>query len=223
MRRLIVITVCFLGLLVSGCARIPFQPVSYLPVKDLNPQAVREQFARLIPDKFQLISTIVFQYGQYVFSSIGYTDIDSQKNTFTVAGVNPLGVKLFELAGDSQGVECRFALEEFTRHGNFAQAVADDIRRIYFDRLPSPRARVRKKKCRIVFRQPGAEGTLEYVFAGADNLLIEKNCYQENNRLWSISYYEYRQKDGKFHPTGIILRNHQHHYQLTLRLKEIRS
>ncbi|MEW6379956.1 MAG: DUF3261 domain-containing protein [bacterium] len=212
-----------MGLLVGGCARTPFQPALCLPVKGLDPRAVREQFSRLIPEKFQLVNTIVFTYGQYTFSAIGYTDIDSQKNAFTVAGINPLGVKLFELAGDSQGVECRFALEEFARHGNFAQAVADDIRRIYFDRLPSPEARVRKKKYRIIFRQPGTEGTLEYVFAGADNLLVEKNCYQENNRLWSISYYEYQQKDGKFHPTGIILNNHHYHYRLTLRLKEIRS
>jgi hypothetical protein len=224
MRRLIAtIALLFFLAVLNGCSRLPFQSVSYVPVKGIKPEAVRERFSQLIPDKFQLVNTIVFSYGHSTFSAIGYTDIDSQKEVFTVAGLNPMGVKLFELFGDNQGVQCRFALEEFTRHGNFAKAVADDIRRIYFDRIPDPEAKIREEKYKVIFRQPYAEGTLEYVFAGADNLLIEKHYYQGNRCLWTVSYYEYQQKNGKIHPTGIIYNHHQHHYRLVIRLKEIRS
>ncbi|MEW5804645.1 MAG: DUF3261 domain-containing protein [bacterium] len=216
---------CLLLLLQNGCGpgRIPFQTVSYVPFEGVDPGTVRERFARLIPDTFQVVDTIVFTYGRHTFSAIGYTALDSRQKAFTVAGMNPMGVKLFELAADKKSVECRFALEEFTRHGNFAQAVADDIRRIYFDRVPVPEARVKKEKYRIIFSQPDEEGTIEYIFAGADSLLVEKRCCKQNRRLWSISYYEYQQKDGKLYPGGIIFNHHQRHYQFIVRLKEIRS
>ena len=206
----------------AGCSSIPFQSISYVPVDAVEPAAVREQFARSLPLKFQLVNTIVFQYGRHAISVIGYTAVDAYQKVFTVAGLNPLGVKLFELSGDANDVERRFAIEKFTSRGDFARAVADDIRRIYFDRIPGPEAEVYKKKYKIIFRQPIAAGIMEYVFAGIDNVLIEKRYYEGGRRVWSVSYYEYRREKGKLYPAGIILTHHEHRYQLVVRLKEIR-
>ncbi|MCK4389439.1 MAG: DUF3261 domain-containing protein [Desulfobacterales bacterium] len=214
------------GLLVlssTGCSSIPFQRVSYIPVDAIEPAAVRREFAQSLPPQFQLVNTIVFQYGRYAISVIGYSAVDTRQKVFTVAGLNPLGVKLFELSGDANDVECRFAIEEFTRRGNFARAVADDIRRIYFDRVPGPEAKVYKEKYKIIFRQATAAGVMEYVFAGIDNALIEKRYYKGSCRVWTVSYYEYRREKEKLYPAGIILTHHEHQYQLVVRLKEIRS
>ena len=213
----------FVVLYSAGCSSIPFQSVSYVSVKSVHPEEVRERFSLLVPRKFQLVSTIVFQYDRHYISAIGYIAIDTHQKIFTVVCLNPVGVKLFELSGDADDVECRFALEEFTHHKDFAQAVADDIKRIYFDRIPDSEAEVCKQKYKIVFRQSAGSGTMEYVFAGPDEVLIEKRYYEGDRQLWSVFYYEYRLENGKLYPAGIILRHHQYRYQLVVRLKEIRS
>jgi len=64
---------------------------------------------------------------------------------------------------------------------------------------------------------------LEYVFAGVQQNLIEKRYYHDDQLLWTVSYYEYQRKEGKLYPGGIVLKHHQYHYQLIVRLKEIRS
>jgi len=221
MRRLIIAGLLIIGF--TGCSRIPFQKVTYVPLIDVQPAAVREQFAASLPQKFQLVNTIVFQYNRFKISAIGYTDIDAYEKKFTIVSLNPLGIKLFELSGNAADVKCTFALEEFTRHSNFIQMVADDIRKIYFERIPSPEARVYKKPYKIIFRQSAGKNTTEYIFAGADNQLIEKRYYQGKQLIWAVFYYEYLKKNGRIYPAGIIFKHNQYGYQLVVRLKEIRG
>ncbi|MBU0477905.1 hypothetical protein KKC91_05000 [bacterium] len=211
------------GLCSTGCSSVPFKKVQYVSVSKVQPAAIREQFASTLPRKFKIVSTIVFQYRRHKFSAIGYTDIDSLQKLFKIVCLNHAGIKLFELAGNDNSVECKFAFEGASFPGNFAQAVADDIRRIYFDSIPDPEAKIYKKKKKIVFRQPSETGVMEYIFAGADNLLVEKRYYKGWRRIWSVFYYEYRRKNGKLYPSGIMLRHHKYNYQLTVRLKEIQT
>jgi hypothetical protein len=207
----------------AGCGSIPFQKTVYAPLNSIGPEDVRAQFAQSLPAEFQIISSIVFKYGWHTVSAIGYTRVNAEQNRFTVAGLSPVGVKLFELSGTENGVECTFAMKAFTRRGNFAETIARDIRRIYFDRVPGEDAKICKKKYEIVFTQAADGGKMEYRFAGADTALTEKRYYEGNRRIWSVFYYEYQRQNGKLHPAGIILRHYQHGYQLTIRLKEIRA
>ena len=241
----------------AGCRSIPFQEIEYVPVDSIPSSAAREQFARALPSEFQRVDTMVFQYKGSSIAAIGYTAVDTRRNVFTVVGISPVGIKLFELSGDRKEVECSFALEEFMQRGDFARAVADDIRRIYFDRIPPPGAEADKEKYRIIFRDQfadpaarapsspgyardrlaggasfrvspagrrgGGPGTMEYVFAGADPVLIRKRYYREKRNIWDVFYYEYRRENGKLHPGGIVFRHYQYRYQLVMRLKEIRE
>lgn len=188
-----------------------------------EPGLVKEQFSLMLPDRFQIISTISFEYKGQSISFIGYSDIDTKEKIFTVAGINQVGIKLFEITGDSDKTELRFAIEDFTKKGNFAEAVSGDIRKIYFDRLPADSSKVYKKKYEIVFVQDEPEAIIEFVFAGPGNLLVEKRCIVDNKVIWRVNYYEYRKKNGKLHPYGIILENIKYGYKLIMRLKEIRS
>lgn len=188
-----------------------------------EPGMVKEQFSLMLPDRFQIISTIAFEYKGQSISFIGYSDIDTKEKTFTVAGINQVGIKLFEITGDNNKTELRFAIEEFTKKGNFAEAVAGDIRKIYFNRLPANSSKVYKKKYEIIFVQNEPEAITEYVFAGSGNLLVEKRFIVDNKVIWRANYYEYQEKKGKFHPAGIILENIKYGYKLIMRLKEIRS
>jgi hypothetical protein len=208
----------------AACTTVPFQEVDLVSVEGLNPEEVRGSFAGALPVKFRMVNTVTFEFKRRAFAAIGYADVDTSAKTFTVIGFHPAGaIKLFELSGDSEDVDCRFALEELTRWDDFARAVADDTKGIYFDRIPAPDAKTWKGKYRIHFRQQAPDGEIEYVFAGADGVLVEKRYYENGSRIWSASYYEYRRQDGKLYPGGIIFKHHEYGYQLTVRLKEIRS
>ncbi len=211
-------------LFIVGCSTVPFQKVSLVSVDAVDPVLVREQFALSLPVRFRLINTVAFQYRGQASAAIGFTDVDTFRKIFTVVGLHPAGgAKLFELSGDSETVECKFALEVFTSRGDFAQAIADDIRRIYFDRIPDPNAEMFKEKYQILFRHQAGGGELEHIFAGSDNMLTEKRYSRKGHRIWSVFYYEYCRKDGKLYPAGIILKHYKHQYHLIVRLKEIRS
>ena len=206
----------------TGCAGIPFQEAKRVPIGKIEPGEVIEQFALMLPEKFRIINSMIFEYKGEAVSFIGYSDVDTLEKTFAVAGLNQIGIKLFELTGNNDKTELRFAIEEFTKRGNFAEAVAGDIKKIYFDRLPGAGAEASVKKYEIVFGRNENGATIEHVFAGAGNLLVEKRCTVDNIALWSVYYYEYRIENGKLYPAGIILENHKYDYRLILRLKEIR-
>jgi hypothetical protein len=214
-----------LGLLtVVACTGVPFREVNLVPLEGIDAERVRENFAMALPVAFRIVNTVTFQFKGNAFSAIGYTDVDTLEQTFTVVGLHPAGgVKLFEVSDDSEDVESGFAIEEFSVRGDLARAVRDDTRRIYFDRLPSPDAKAYKERYRILFRQDEGDGELEFVFAGSDGVLVEKRYYENGRKLWSASYYEYRRDNGKLYPDGIILEHHEYGYRLVVRLKEIRS
>ena len=205
----------------AGCSTMPFKNTSYRVVKNLDPAVVREDFESLLPASFKTIDSIVFKYSGKSYSAIGYTDVDTSKNTFKAVCINQVGVKLLELSVTGDGIEYGHALQEFTEKGDIVQAMANDIRNIYFDRVPSSDAGAYKKKYKIIFKQPFSKGEMEYVFAGTDNLLVEKRYFENKVCVWRVLYYEYTEKDGKIYPKGIVFKHHLYGYSLIIKLKEI--
>ena len=122
--------------------------------------------------------------------------------------MNPVGIKLFELTGNRQEVKCSFVLKELLQRGDLPRAVGEDIRRIYFDLLPSPEAKIEKEKYRIIFSQPSGAGLIKYIFAGSNHWLIEKHYFEKKQNLWSVYYYNYILDKGRLYPAGLILKNH---------------
>lgn len=213
----------FTMIFIAGCSSIPFQETAHVSLESADPRAIMERFREGGPESFRLLTTVVFQYNWNKLSGIGYVDINTKEKTFTIVCINPMGVKLFELSGDKDSIISHFVLEELSKQGNFASAVGEDIKRIYFDLIPSIDAKIERGKYKFIFREPYRQGTMEYVFAGADGNMVEKNYYEDNILIWRVSYYEYQQKDGKIYPGGIILRNYKYGYSLTVRLKEIQA
>lgn len=207
--------------LLSGCAVVPFQEPARVSMEQVDPRGLVERFQASAPDSFQLLNTVVFEYNWRTFSGIGSVFIKRSDRVFRVAAMNPLGVKLFELSGDRNSVTNHYTIAAFNRYGDVATAVGNDIRRIYFDLIPSADARIWKRKYSVSFRQPAGGGVMEYVFAGASGDLVEKNYYADDGIAWKTSYYEYRDQNGKRWPRGIIFINYQYGYRLTVRQKEL--
>ena len=207
-------------LLMVGCSSVPFQRPVLVPLEAGDPWNVVKRFQDATPQRFQLLNTVVFEYNFRKFSGIGTVQVNSSSGVFHAAGMNPMGVKLFELSGDGSTVTSRYAIEAFTRYGDIATAVGNDIRRIYFDLVPGKEATIRKKKYKLVFRQSTGSGFVEYLFAGAAGDLIEKKYYDDDGIRWRVSYYEYRDQQGKRWPQGVVFINYEHGYRLTVRNKE---
>jgi hypothetical protein len=209
----------FITFIISGCETIPFQETSLVSLETRDPWSVVEHFKENVPESFQLLTTVVFGYNGRTFSCIGTIEIDSKNRMFKVAGLNPMGVKLFEISGNNLGVTTHYAIAAITQYGDVGAAIGKDIRRIYFDLLPSQNAPVWKRKYKLIYRQSYDQGYLEFIFAGVDGDLIEKNYYENHQPIWCVSYYEYREQKGKRLPQGIIYVNYQYGYRLTVRQK----
>jgi len=210
-------------LLIAGCSSIPFEEVSFVSMSGLEPLEVVEKYERSLPEHFQVLNTILFKYGWNKFTALGYVDVNIRTKSFTVVSINPMGIKLFELSGNENGVDTHFMLKELGKQGDFASLIGEDMRRVYFDLIPSTKAEIKKKKDRFVFRQESANGVFVHIFAGAEGHLVEKDHYKNNTLHWRVSYYDYRREGGKIYPGGIIFNNYKYGYSLTVTLKEIQS
>jgi len=213
-----------IGLLLTcfcGCSSVPFKPTASVSVQNITPEKIRDDFAASLPEKFELLNSVVFQYGTSSFVALGYTSADIKNKVFAVTGLNPAGIKLFDLSGNDTGIETKFILPEFSAKGDFAKAVGEAVRKIYFDRIPPSSAKIIKRKKQIIFQESIPDGMVEYIFAGTDNLLTEKHYYRNGCPFSSIFYYEYLRDNSKLYPQGIIFKHHQYHYQLRLRLQQL--
>lgn len=213
--------VLLLPLLIAGCSGIPFREPSPLRMEGIDPAAVIARFRSALPERFRATSSVVVEVAGGSVSALGITEVDRPAGTFTAVALNPMGLKLFELTGSPDGTTSGSVLEALSRHGNAATAIGEDIRRIYFDLVPSPAARSWKRAHSLVFRQPSGGGELEYVFAGEGPDLVEKNFYGDDGIVWQAAYYEYGDRSGKRMPHGIVYRSYRHGYRLIIKMKEI--
>ena len=219
MKRLVFVLLMLF--LMIGCESIPFKKALDEPYYSANPAMLRERFQASIPERLRLLNTIVFEYNWKTFSGIGFVEVDAAERTCSLVCINQMGMKLFELSIDKDSINTLFALPEFTAKGNFGKMVGEDIKRIYFDLVPSGEAEVDKKKFSVAFRQREGAGTAEYVFSGPDRYLTEKTYYENGSPVWRVSFYEYLNKNGKIYPGGTILKNYLYGYRLIVRLKEV--
>jgi hypothetical protein len=206
----------------AGCRSIPFKDIDYVPLAEVNPALMLEDFKAALAQKLEIINSIVFEFKWHSFAALGYTQLDLEQGTFKVSCMNPVGIKLFELEGNRQKVDAVFVLKELLERGDLPKAVGEDIRRIYFDMAPDAAAKVKKEKYRIIFTQKTGRQTLKYVFAGQQRWLTEKHYYEGRRNLWSVYYYNYLNQEGKLYPSALILSHHRFGYNLVIRLKEVR-
>ncbi len=210
-------------LLLVACGKAPFESAPRVRLTEKDPGRIQAHFAETLPKQFQRIDTLTFQYGMRRMSAIGVTDVDMEAKTFTVVGLNPMGIKLFDLSGDMHTVNSRFVNPAFSQHKNFAVSIAEDIRRIYFRRVPAPSAETSVGKYRAVYQQNRGVGYLTHIFSGQIPRLTTKRFYQNNRLKWQVQYFGYIERNGYIHPAGIYLKNSHYNYRLTVQLKEIRS
>ena len=220
--RRIPIVALALAVFLSGCAQIPFREHERVDMRNSDPLQVVKAFSDALPEKVSLLSSLVFRYNFISkTSALGTIEADVPGRWFSVVGLSPLGVKLFSVEADDEGIRDRYVIGPLARRGDLPKAVAGDIRRIYFDRVPSLAARVRIKKNSIEFVEFSGDGFLVHVFAGPEKNLVMKKYYEDGDLSWKVGYYEYTREGGRLYPGGIVLTDLKHGYRLMARTKKI--
>lgn len=210
-------------LLCAGCATLPFDPAPATRPGDLPPEEVAARFAATRPVRYEALQSVVFQAFGRKMTGIGYLAVDEEDGSFALAVMTPAGMKLFDLQSRGGEVDAFFAIDLSDRAERVAQAVAADIRHIYFNTVPPAGSEVQRKKHRLIFTERTAEGRIEYDLAGPEQRLTEKRIYEGRRRVSRIRYGDYTLHDGHLHAETIFLQNRAYHYQLILRVKSVYS
>lgn len=219
MRRLILLVP---GLLLAGCATVPFESEPRGTFQGLEPAAVTADFAQATGHRFELLESVVFSFFGNDFTGLGYLSINPNDQSYALSCMTPAGIKLFDLKGTGDHAEALFVPPPVEKHREqFAAAVGQDLRRIYFNCVPSSGAKVSQKNDRMIFTQKNESETVQYTFSGARRLLTEKRFSKGWRTRSLIRYFDYKEFDGKLYPTGIILYNKAFHYRMVLRVKEV--
>ena len=222
MKKFAVVLVA-LGLI--GCARAPFKTPSFGSVSHLDPAIVVEKFRDQLPQQFEISESVVFNYRGHKMTGLGYSKATPAAHSFVLAGVTPVGIKMFELKQLDKKLEYDFSLPQDVQSKivpeKAAKAMADDFRRIYFDRVPEAQASIEKKKDRIIYRISEEGGMLEYIFGGIQERLVEKRFVKKRKKIWRVRYFVYQKKGGKIYPSAVFYQNHEAHYSIKLKLREI--
>ena len=150
--------ICLGFFLVAGCATVPFRETPRVSMESADPRSVLEHFQVHLPESFQVLNSVVFEYNWQSFLGIGYMDVNRRDGLFKVVCLNPMGVKLFELSGDPKTIETHYVMEAFLQYGDLPKAVGSDIRRIYFDVVPGAGAQVVRGNIPSRFDSPPAAG-----------------------------------------------------------------
>ncbi len=219
MKRMLLVLACLV--IAGGCATAPFEPVPLQPLGDVTAEQLRRSVAATAPQRFAVLQSAVFEYGGHAMAAICITEIDVSKGWFSVVGMTPMGVKLFEVAGRDGQLEKSFVAPGLDEWDGVAEAIAKDIQRVYLDAVPAAGARTHTWRKQALFRSTTDEGRLDHIVAGKPPVLIRKRLHDREGTVWDATYAEYTEHEGDLHAGGILFTNRRYGYRLTLRLKEI--
>ena len=205
----------------AGCATVPFEPVPLEPLGDVTAEQLRRSVAATAPQRFAVLQSAVFEYRGRAMALVCMTEIDVPEGSFSVVGMTPMGVKLFEIRGRDGHLDESFVAPGLDEWDGVAEAIAGDIQRVYFDSLPAAAARAHVWRRQALFRAPKDGGRLEHIVAGKPPVLIRKRLDDRQGTVWDVNYAEYTEHEGELHAGGIVLTHRRYGYRLILRLKEI--
>ena len=183
-----------------------------------------------IPDRYSAVSSAVIQYRWFKFPALGVLTVNARKRHFALVGLSQLGINVFELSETGGRLHSRMPGELLKRHPEIASGAAADVRQMFFDLAPSARARqlTGTRDNTTAFQQPSPVGTLEYRLDQKSGHLLEKrflapgNFFSGPRVVWLVRYEDYAAVGDHSYPRIIRFKQRDHHYAITLFLKELR-
>jgi hypothetical protein len=208
--------------LLTGCRGEPFQQPPLPTLRNPNPQLIRENFPKLLPDEFTTDDTLILQFPFHDdLVMLGVLNVNKPAGTFELYAVNQMGVPFFHLSGNRSGVAVRDAIGPWLDHKDILLAIARGIQHIYFNPAPDSTATVAVSFTHVDFKQKTAEGTISYQFGMEPTVLLQKQLDGIFGPVWRARYYDYRPgTGGKLFPAGIVLDDNPFHYRLIIKNRD---
>jgi hypothetical protein len=205
---------------VIGCAPEPFAPTPLPILNHPDPFALRNNFAATIPPHFISDDSVIIYAPFHRLAVLGVLRVDRPAGAFELAGLNQIGVQIFEIGGDRNGNIVRFAIPPLDQQREILLSIAADVRRIYFDLLPADGAMADVRPTFVRFRQPAEHGTLIYEFGGAPSFLLEKRFAGWLGTIWRVRYFDYASSNGTLYPRGVVMDNAKYHYRIVIKNRD---
>jgi predicted exporter len=209
----------------TGCSGPdPFKRRALPLLPQETPEKQLAAFKERQSESFTALSGIVFTWGSRKISSLCLVEVGHQTRQIKLAGMNLMGVKLFEAAGDARQAKLLYsALNlKLKRSDDFADAMIRDISKIYFDNIPQEPYSVERGEKEIIFTvSPDKSQFLKYYFGGSPLVLLKKQAFNDNILCWQVTYYRYKKVGKRLIPYEIFYRNEKYDYYLEVRQKEI--
>jgi hypothetical protein len=213
--------VLFLLAFLGGCAHEPFQRPPLPILNSPNPQAIRDNFARAIPEQFTSDDTVIIQAPfRDDMAVLGVLHVDRKAGTFELYGLSHMGIQFFHLGGDRNTTAVRFAVPPLMEHKDLLLSIARDIQRMYFDLVPTEASKIDVRPTKVLFRGKSSEGTVVAEFGGDPLVLLEKRLDGFWGTIWRVSYYDYRPASGKLYPRAIVMDNRRYHYRIIVKNRD---
>ena len=211
----------FLGLL-AGCAKEPFEPNPTPVLQSPQPAAMRDTFARVLPNRFTSDDTIIIQAPFHDdLAVLGVLRVDRPAGTFELVALNHMGIKLFDLRGDRKDVSVVFVLPPLEGLKDILLSIARDIRHMYVDLIPASGADETIHSKDVKFSQDTPDGTIIYKFGGDPSILLEKRLVGFFGTIWRVRYFRYTSETGGLYPRGIVMDNSRYHYRIIVKNRDV--
>ena len=206
-------------LALAGCAGRAALPALVVP----PPREILAAYVGGSPLRMQAVQSVVMTWRHRPFTALGWFRCDREQGTFALVGLNPAGATLFSLSeagGQSAG---SFAALPGGDPAAWTRAMAEDIRRIYFDGLPRPDDDVRASATGALVRRKLADGLELRLSLAAGPLRSEAEWYRGGRHVGTTIREDYVAYGALRVAHRIVHHNRVYGYELAIRTKEIQS
>jgi hypothetical protein len=207
---------------VAGCAKLPFEAEPLPALANPDPSAMRESFARALPNRFTSDDTIIISAPFHDnLAVLDVLRVDRVAGTFELVALNHLGIKLFDLSGDRTNVSVGYVLPPLMGEKGILISIGHDIGNMYLDQIPVEAAKTEIGSNKIVSSEKESDGTLVYEFGGGPSVLLEKHLDGWFRTKWRVRYFRYSAEFGGLYPRGIVMDNGRYHYRIIVKNRDV--
>ncbi|MCP3900854.1 MAG: DUF3261 domain-containing protein [Desulfobacteraceae bacterium] len=220
--------IIFLSLLLTGCTiAIPKHDLVVLNnITESNAIKEISEYNDFVMQKTNIISSITFNFRGRGMSALGITQLDTKNKDFKVAALNPMGVTLLAIKMEKGDIVSSYVMPQFEKGGleKAAEMIGKDIAHIYFNRkIDLHDKSLTLDKYRVSINPQIDKNNYKYVFSGKPLKLMKKTMYENNKKVWSVDYYDYKNINNKEIAFKIFLKNYRYGYTLEIKSKDIKN
>lgn len=217
----------FAILCMTGCTAAVPEHRGVLPEEMALGRIFREirDYNAKISGSIEVLNSVRFNFRGRSFTAVGPLLLDETREAFSMAAINPMGMTLFQIKMKNGELVSSSMIPELGKFKQSADAVAEDIERIYFKRdVDLYKAYLKPDKNGVVLKKNKENtGRYEYRFGKSPLVLLAKIYYENGQKIWSADYYDYREHKSGMFPMRTFFKQYRHGYTLDIKTRQVKA